>query len=755
MRRHIAFAGLLLASLGLGLIGQSAASGQEPVNGLVSEDGQWIIEYLPGTSTNAKNTPALTEALDAASTRQAEAAAVAEAIVVDGITVNYDPANAPPAAAQVVIEQAVADWAAALDTSGGPIEILVSWNNLGNPNFLAAARATEDFRDPTGVLLTADFFSPAALANVLVGVDLQPDTPEIEIFISPTVNWYIATTGPPGTQVDLYTVMLHELAHGLGFSSRVAGTPPAFLLDPPTGYDTHIYHGDDPLQSLPNPASLLTSDNLFFDLPIGPRHKLHAPATWVQGSSYSHFDEATYTGDDPGTLMTPAIGPGEDSREIDAPVLGVMERIGWPLPNVKPGLRLLPQPCIIYDSTQASAPVDGPIAPGNTIRLQAVAGLPAGQGSPATLCTPLNVTAAVVTVSAIDPQGAGNLRLSPAGVVATGGVVNYTSNGLNNASTVTVPVSPEGQIDVFVNAAATDIRVSLVGYYAPGGPLRYNSLTPCASADTRSAQGAQGGFIGPFAAGTSVTVDVVGDFPAGQGGGNTTCGVPEGADGVVVNLVAVGPTGGQGFLSAASSGLDPSEPMTPFADINLNNATVAVLPLTDDNIRVDVEAVTGSPSTHIRVVVLGFLDSTGATFNPLNPCAAFDSRTGQGASGAFLGLRVAGPVGVTSYQMTGALPAAQGGGGNDCGVPADASAVLINVVGIQPNGFGNFRAYATGSSPSGGVLNWSPLNPAMNNSNAIVVPLSEAGQIDLFTNAPANTGTPTVHARGVILGYYE
>ena len=42
----------------------------------------------------------------------------------------------------------------------------------------------------------------------------------------------------------------------------------------------------------------------------------------------------------------------------------------------------------------------------------------------------------------------------------------------------------------------------------------------------------------------------------------------------------------------------------------------------------------------------------------------------------------------------------------------------------------------------------------MNNSNAVVVPLSDAGQLDLFVNAPLNDGNPTVHARGVVLGFY-
>lgn len=159
------------------------------------------------------------------------------------------------------------------------------------------------------------------------------------------------------------------------------------------------------------------------------------------------------------------------------------------------------------------------------------------------------------------------------------------------------------------------------------------------------------------------------------------------------------------------------------------------------------------------MVVLGYLDSVGADYFPVNPCAAFDSRTTipgdtNVPTGAFAGKRLAGPSGVVTYSVTGSIPAAQGGE-LDCGVPNGASAVLVSLVAIQPDSVGNLRAFATGSTPTGGVLNFAPLSPAMNNSNAVVVPLDGSGQLDVFTNTPSNDGSPTVHVRGVVLGYYE
>lgn len=228
----------------------------------------------------------------------------------------------------------------------------------------------------------------------------------------------------------------------------------------------------------------------------------------------------------------------------------------------------------------------------------------------------------------------------------------------------------------------------------------------------------------------------------------------------MVNLVAIRPQGatgfgGPGFLSAATGATDPFEPATPFADLSLNNAATTIIPLTiTGEISVDVDGLSGSVSSHIRVVVLGYLDdATGDSYQPVNPCAAFDSRTDEGATGSFLGQREAGSA--TTYVVTGIVPTAQGGNGGDCGVPSGATAVLINLVAIQPGAAGNFRAYATGTTPTGGVLNFAPLAPPMNNSNAIVVPISAIGQLDLFVNALPNAGSPTVDARGIILGYYS
>lgn len=450
----------------------------------------------------------------------------------------------------------------------------------------------------------------------------------------------------------------------------------------------------------------------------------------------------------------------EDFTGTDGIQLAFGTNLGPSLANFshrfEPPIRLtgLAFSCLVYDSTET---LDGPLVPG-TPRAVQVSGL----------CdVEPGATAVVLTATAVNSAGVGNLRLSAAGTAPAGGVVNYINNGLNNTNTVTVPLNAAGQIDVAAHNSGTDVRLVALGFYSSWGTGRFVPLTPCAVADSRSGTGF---FAGPFAAGAAYPdVDVVGTFSADQGGGNTDCLVPIGAVGVLVNVVSIGGSGGTGGLAVGLGLTEPTEPTTNFAAIGLNNAAVAGVllpPFAPETIAVNIIGTSGTPTTHVRLVILGyFTQITGVDLSTVNPCTAFDSRTTVSGdtnipTGVFAGKRdggsaMAGPIpGSTTYNVTGAIPAEQGGE-LDCAVPEGASAVLINLVAIDAGAIGNFRAYATGSSPTGGVLNFTSLTPPMNNSNAVVVPLSAAGNMDLFVNAPSQVGLPVVHARGVILGYYE
>lgn len=432
--------------------------------------------------------------------------------------------------------------------------------------------------------------------------------------------------------------------------------------------------------------------------------------------------------------------------------------------TVADDLTVLKTPCVVYDSTSAIGGLSGTLV-GGELRTVQVAGSLNGQGGEGP-CIPDDATLALVTITAVDPQAGGNLRLSAAGVVPTGGVVNYADNGLFNSNTVAVPLSEGGAVDIFANGGpfgagqpSTDVRLTVLAFANEDGTEQFVPITPCAAHDSRSDQGADGDWQGPFPSGAGPDpIDVVGQFPQEQGGGNATCDIPDDATGIVANVVAVKPGGDTGYLSISPVGEEHGEPLTNFTVLTptMNNAATVVVPLEGDGqLRILVEGENDA-FTETRLVILGYTtEKEAGRLVPIDACAAFDTRAEQGATGAFAGPRDGAEA--TSYQISGVIPTAQGGNnGGSCEVPNSATAVLLNLVAIQATGPGNLQAYATGTTPTGGVLNFNGLTPAMNNSNAVIVPLSSSGELTVNVNGgPFGVGVPLAEIRGVVLGYFD
>jgi hypothetical protein len=243
-----------------------------------------------------------------------------------------------PAPVRHVIDAAVAAWDEALALSPtAPLEISVMWTDLG-PRLLGQAGTEGEYRDATQ--FPTDRWYPAALANQLANFDINgAETPEIMIELNSQLgdDWYIGTEGRPAFgQIDLFSVVLHEIAHGLGFLGSATATRSGTVRidhSPPSIYDDYVLNGDGVrLVDLDRTAALdaITSGMLRFDIGLGRSMPLSAPERFVNGSSYSHFDESIPE-NEAGAMMTPALNNGEVQRHIDAAVLGVLNQIGWDL----------------------------------------------------------------------------------------------------------------------------------------------------------------------------------------------------------------------------------------------------------------------------------------------------------------------------------------------------------------------------------------------------------------------------------------
>ncbi|MCU1692774.1 MAG: hypothetical protein JWM64_1865 [Frankiales bacterium] len=203
----------------------------------------------------------------------------------------------------------------------------------------------------------SDTAVPIALANSRAGRDLDPGGADISAEFSNDTTLFSYGTDPVASKYDFTTVVLHEIGHGLGFSGAMdvqqdasgvergywdpdpeGGTPYPFPFD----RETVTPRGDGtvtPLLSLQRGstalAQALTDGQSQWDGPAGKaanggvRPELYTPATWEEGSSYSHLDERTYPSGDPDSLMTPEIDLGEVIRDPGSITLGMFRDIGW------------------------------------------------------------------------------------------------------------------------------------------------------------------------------------------------------------------------------------------------------------------------------------------------------------------------------------------------------------------------------------------------------------------------------------------
>jgi hypothetical protein len=276
-------------------------------------------------------------------------AAAAESVQTATFNVAFLPSTgAWPAAARTAFQYALTIWGSLINSTV-PISITATWANMGNPNILGGARATDSWANFTGTPISNTWY-PNALANKLHNSDLDAASSDIEAtFNSGFTEWYFGTDGLPGAKLDFVSVVLHEVGHGLGFAgSMVVGSicgagNGCWGLDSsyPFAYDRFAYNGSG--QSLintavfPNPsaalAAQLTSGNVYFAGPLAKAAngnanvKLFAPGAWMQGSSYSHLDEV-FNGT-PNALMTYSLGSNEANHNPGPVGMGVLKDVGW------------------------------------------------------------------------------------------------------------------------------------------------------------------------------------------------------------------------------------------------------------------------------------------------------------------------------------------------------------------------------------------------------------------------------------------
>lgn len=129
-------------------------------------------------------------------------------------------------------------WSARLD-SNVPIRIRAQFTPLGT-GILGSAGPRQIFRDFPGAPFAGTWYH-VALANKLAGVDLNPADDDINANFSTNFNFYLGLDNNHGAQNDLVAVLLHEFAHGLGFSQNASLTTGAMPQGLPDAYNRRMF----------------------------------------------------------------------------------------------------------------------------------------------------------------------------------------------------------------------------------------------------------------------------------------------------------------------------------------------------------------------------------------------------------------------------------------------------------------------------------------------------------------------------------
>ncbi len=263
-------------------------------------------------------------------------------------------------------------------------------------------------------------------------------------------------------------------------------------------------------------------------------------------------------------------------------------------------------------------------------------------------------------------------------VVVLGLVVSQPSGATNSVGPPPVPGPAE--------LTAADPQSLVAG-------ASFVPITPCRVVDTRVAPGR-------LSAGEELEFDVRDGFLEYRGGNPEGCGVPDGAVAVEASFTAVEPAGA-GFLRVWRYG--DNEPASTGTVLNFtpgqNITNTGTIPISAPRGFWDGSLRLFGASSDLVVDVNGYFITGGPTgFVPVTPCRLADTRPViTGTLGDVDLYSRLGPGGGHIFQardpgFPDGLWREQGGTGDGCGVPFNATAVEIAVTAVNPAGKGFLRA---------------------------------------------------------------
>ena len=143
--------------------------------------------------------------------------------------------------------------------------------------------------------------------------DIWVSSNQFEIEFNPHFNWHIddSCSNIPSTHYDLKTAMIHEILHGIGFSSTIGENKYAY----PSKYDTFLKTEDGQNAIVDNKFMGNFGDNIYIE-----HIQMYNPSPYSSGSSFSHVSTN-------GNIMSWS----QDAchREIGSSTKHILSRLGY------------------------------------------------------------------------------------------------------------------------------------------------------------------------------------------------------------------------------------------------------------------------------------------------------------------------------------------------------------------------------------------------------------------------------------------
>lgn len=368
----------------------------------------------------------------------------------------------------------------------------------------------------------------------------------------------------------------------------------------------------------------------------------------------------------PGTTVRSGTSQRNNARAVaaNAPVVAAY----YAASATGGGLVTMVAPARVFDSRVG---IGGAAAPWNAGETRAVA-IAGARG-----LVPAGATAVVANVTVTGSLDEGWLAAWAHGDPMPPTSTTNFAPGQTRASTATIPIGEAGVIDVYASAT-THVIIDVFGYIggssSTAAPL--STIAPTRVFDTRPG--------GPLTAGTARWVELAGSN-----------GIPLGAKAVIANVTVTGPQS-DGYLTAAASSRTDTSVLNFAAGETIAN--LVIVPVTPTG----VARIASTATTDVIIDVLGWV--------------------GAGAGGSYRAIpptRIhAAPMGAGTVEVV-----VRGVGG----VPANATAVMVNVTGNVSSAWTFLTAYPAGRvAPIVSTVN---LTRPTANANHVVVPIGANGEI--------------------------